>query len=426
LTSFVEQLADRFLINNLAEFRKHRHQLEARRRILQKIVYLTDSTEHGGAEDHLRVLVGEFHKRGQEVKVLFPKVPETLTLIAQFEVVGIQVAPLPLIPIHPGAIRQTRKAVSLNIVNLYRCFRRIKPDLLHFVMSWPTRDNWCGMIAALLLRIPYVVDFQLVPPLIHCAPTNRGMLKYLGRVLRFVFSRADAVICVSNGNRKRLARLFDLDEKRITVVQNCVETGLFENINSGALCGLRAELGLLANDLVITTVARLSIQKGHQYLIEAARRVCATFPELRFLLVGEGELREELTKRVEVAGLPENFVFAGYRRDVPEILALTDIFVLPTLFEGLPHSILEAMAAGKCVVASRVDGVDEVVVDKETGLLVEAGDVSQLADALDLLIRNRTAREDMGRKGKKRVIQLFGLNNMIERFASIYERVSAT
>ena len=395
-------------------------------RMINEILYLTDSTEHGGAEDHLRVLAHEFHNRGCNVRVLLPDAPGIVRVTLGIRERGIEVAPLPLIPIHPGAIRQTRKAVSLNILNLYRCFRRIKPDLIHFVVSWPTRDNWCGMIAALLLGIPYVVDFQLVPPSIDCPPTKRGMLKYLGRVLKFVFNRAAAVICVSTGNKSRLARLFELDEKRIAVVQNCVEAGLFDNINIGKLCPLREQLGLQPNHLVITTVARLNIQKGHQHLVEAARRVCAEFAQARFLLVGDGELREELIKRVATAGLSEKIIFAGYRQDVPEILALTDIFVLPTLFEGLPHSILEAMAAGKCVVASRVDGVGEVVVDKETGLLVEAGDAGQLADALDLLIQNRSAREDMGRKGKKRVNQLFGLNNMIESFASIYEQVLAT
>ena len=391
-----------------------------------KFLYVADSTEHGGAEDHLKVLANELYKRGNCVRVLLPDVAGLAILVSQLREQGVEIAPLPLIPIHPGAIRQTRKAVSLNILNLYRCFRRIKPDLIHFVVSWPTRDNWCGMIAALLLGIPYVVDFQLVPPSIECPPTNRGMLKYLGRVLKFVFNRAAAIICVSTGNKARLAQLFELEEKRIAVVQNCVETGLFENVNISELSSLREQLGLQPNDLVITTVARLNIQKGHQHLVEAARRVCADFTHVRFLLVGDGELREQLIERVAAAGLSEKFIFAGYRQDVPEILAFTDIFVLPTLFEGLPHSILEAMAAGKSVVASRVDGVGEVVVDKETGLLVEAGDVGQLADALDHLIQNRTAREDMGRKGKKRVNQLFGLNNMIENFASIYDLVLAT
>jgi glycosyltransferase involved in cell wall biosynthesis len=118
--------------------------------------------------------------------------------------------------------------------------------------------------------------------------------------------------------------------------------------------------------------------------------------------------------------LSDKFIFAGYRRDIAEILALTDIFVLPTMFEGLPHSVLEAMAAGCCVVASRVDGVAEVVEDGETGILVEAANVEQLIAALNPLIDDAEARGRMGRKGKIKVKEGFGLGRMVEGVDSLY------
>jgi glycosyltransferase involved in cell wall biosynthesis len=388
--------------------------------VLPKLLYLTDSTGHGGAEDHFKVLASEFQKRGYGVRVLLPEVPGTIRLVAQISEEGLETSPLPLTPLIPGAVRQTRKLVLINVIELFRYFRKAKPHLIHFVVSWPTRDNWCGMLAALLLRIPYVVDFQLVPPSIHCPPTDKGLLKHLRKILRFVFNRADRLICVSEGNKRRLSQFFGIGEERIQVVHNCIEMEFYQNPDFRKLCQLRKEFGLSPDKIVITTVARLNVQKGHADLIEAAKNVAAAKPSVVFLLVGEGELRGDLEEAVAKAGLSDRFIFAGYRKEIPEILALTDIFVLPTLFEGMPHALLEAMAAGRCVVASRVDGIDELVAEDESGILVEAGNVNQLANALRSLVDNNELREEMGRKGKRRVRESFGLHRMLEKMESIY------
>jgi len=387
---------------------------------LRKLIFTTDSTEHGGAEDHLRVLAAEFHKRGNQVRVLLPEAAGTRRLVAQMREQGVATAPLPLMAMNPDAVLQTWKAVVFNVFRLVFCFRRQRPDLIHFVVSWPTRDNWCGMIAALVLGIPYVVDFQLVPPVVRCPPSERGLLKHLGAILNYVYSRADSLICVSQGNQRRLAELFGIAAARIQIIYNGIDTNAFEQADRQQLCRLRKELALTPERIVLTTVARLNIQKGHRYLIDAAKQLAAANPRVVFLLVGDGELRVELERAVKESGLSDKFIFAGYRRDVAELLALTDIFVLPTLFEGLPHSVLEAMAAGCCVVASRVDGVAEVVEDGETGILVEAANVEQLVAALNPLVHDEDARNEMGRKGMMRVKEKFGLSRMVEGVDSLY------
>jgi glycosyltransferase involved in cell wall biosynthesis len=391
----------------------------------RRILYLTDSTEHGGAEDYLKGLAAQFNRKGYSVRVLLPEAPGMIRLVSQIREQGVETEPLPLIPLLPGAVRKTRKAVIVNVLAFCRYFHRARPHLIHFVVSWPTRDNWCGMVAALLLRIPYVVDFQLVPPSILCPPTDRGLLKRLGAILRFVFNRADRLICVSRGNRSRLAQLFGIREERIDVVYHGIDTEYYQNPDSARSWQLRKEFGLSRDRIVITTVARLNVQKGHVHLIDAAKSVSAANPKVVFLLVGDGELREELELAVEKAGLSDKFIFAGYRKDIPEILALTDIFLLPTLFEGLPHSVLEAMAAGCCVVASRVDGVVEVVTEGETGILVDAGNTNQFVEALNSLVSNQDMRKELGRNGKMRASGSFGLNHMLEKIELIYATVLA-
>ncbi len=365
-------------------------------------------------------MAAEFHKRGNPVCVLLPEAAGTGRLVAQMREQGLACAPLPLMAMNPDAVLQTWKAALLNLLRLVYCFRRQRPDLIHFVVSWPTRDNWCGMIAALVLGIPYVVDFQLVPPAVRCPPTERGLLKHLGAILHYVYSRADSLICVSQGNKRRLAEMFGIASARIQVVYNGIDTNAFEPAGRQQLCRLREELALPPDRIVLTTVARLNIQKGHCYLIDAAKQLAVANPQPLFLLVGDGELRDELERAVNEAGLSDNFIFAGYRRDVAEILALTDLFVLPTMFEGLPHSVLEAMAAGCCVVASRVDGVTEVIDDGKTGILVEAANVEQLAAALNSMIDDREAREQMGQKGKIKVKENFGLDRMVESVNALY------
>ncbi len=387
---------------------------------MRKLIFTTDSTEHGSAEDHLRVLAAEFYKNGNRVRVLLPEAAGTRRLVAQMREQGLATAPLPLMAMNPNAVLQTWKAAVSNIFRLVYCFRRQRPDLIHFVVSWPTRDNWCGMVAALVLGIPYVVDFQLVPPALRCPPTERGLLKHLGAILHYVYNRADSLICVSQGNQRRLAEMFGIAAARIQIVYNGIDTKMFEHSDPQQLCRLRKELALTPDRIVLTTVARLNIQKGHRYLIDAAKQVAAANPRVVFLLVGDGELRVELESAVNEAGLSDKFIFAGYRRDIAEILALTDIFILPTMFEGLPHSVLEAMAAGCCVVASRVDGVAEVVEDGETGILVEAANVEQLIAALNPLIDDAEARGRMGRKGKIKVKEGFGLGRMVEGVDSLY------
>jgi glycosyltransferase involved in cell wall biosynthesis len=155
----------------------------------------------------------------------------------------------------------------------------------------------------------------------------------------------------------------------------------------------RRELDIKPGDQVIGTVGRLSGEKGHRFLIEAAGALSEEFPLLKFLFVGDGPLRSRLEAQALEAGLGGRVIFAGERRDIPELLALMDIFVLPSLTEGLPMALLEAMAAGKPVVATGVGFVTGLLSDAQSGILVSAGDARELELAVkDLLADGAKAR----------------------------------
>lgn len=185
----------------------------------------------------------------------------------------------------------------------------------------------------------------------------------------------------------------------------------------------RAGIGLQREAFVVGTVGRLSEQKGHSILLAAARSVLAELPEAVFLIVGYGPLRRRLERRAEKLGIGPKVRFLEYRSDIPRLLAAMDVFVLPSLWEGMSNAILEAMAAGKPVVATAVDGNVEQVVHGETGFLVPAGDAEALADALLQLAHDRRTAQAMGEAGRAHVAREFTLGRTTGAYLNLYERL---
>jgi len=181
---------------------------------------------------------------------------------------------------------------------------------------------------------------------------------------------------------------------------------------------LRQKLGLGSTDLVVACVAEFNSNKNQAQLIGAWPRVIREIPRAQLLLVGEGPLREALQKEVVRARIP-NVQFLGHRGDVEVILSASDVFVLPSRREGLPRSIQEAMATGKPVIATDVRGSRDLVEDGVTGLLVEVGDATGLAQAITRLLRDNELRMRMGRAAQVRV-RAYGLDRVLEEMAGVY------
>ncbi len=163
--------------------------------------------------------------------------------------------------------------------------------------------------------------------------------------------------------------------------------------------------------------------KGHASLIDATVQILEKFPNTKVLLVGDGPRRSQMENKVSALALSDTIIFTGIRQDVREILPLFDLFVLPSLSEGLPVSILEAMAASKPVVATYVGGVPEAVVDGVTGLLVPPRDPTALAQAIVHLLGDPDLRQQMGQAGRERVLEHFSVERMVERTQNLYEQL---
>jgi sugar transferase (PEP-CTERM/EpsH1 system associated) len=291
---------------------------------------------------------------------------------------------------------------------LYRLFRRERPDVVH-THAWGTLIE--GLIAARLARVPSVVHGE------HGTLQLRPHQRWLQR---WAWCRADQTLSVSSRLAERMAAETGLSADRVLTIRNGVDLARFSPTNRAAA---RASLGLGRDECVIGTVGRLVPVKDHTTLLEAVALLRGKGARVTLLIAGDGPLGHELVERAAGLGLDGRVRFLGHRRDVDVVLAGLDVFVLSSVSEGLSNTILEAMATGVPVVATRVGGADELVVDGVSGMLVAPSAPLEMADALSRLLADPRTRREMGAAGRARAEKEFALRAMVSRYEALYTRV---
>jgi len=299
------------------------------------------------------------------------------------------------------------------LLELYRFIKRENIDLIHTHLY---RDAIYGRILGKLAGVPVVST-------LHNSYVWRSKAQLLLDGITALW--ADKIVAVSNAVRRYAIKNEHIAPARITTIYNGIETEKFR-IPPGDVLKLKKELGLGHNELVIGSAGELTRQKGYRYLLPAASAILKEHPEVRFLIAGDGELKKELESRVKESGISRQVSFLGYRADIPCVLNLFDIFVLPSLWEGLPVVLIEAMAAGRPIVATDVDGNLEVIGEREAGLAVAPRDPQALRGALLQLIKNPARREEMGRKGRERAENIFDVRIMIRKYEELYDLILAS
>lgn len=298
------------------------------------------------------------------------------------------------------------------VFRLARIMRAYQPHIVH-------SRNW-GAIeaipAARLARVPVVIHSEHG----YEVETMRGLPKRQRLFRRAVYPMADAVFTVTQELRDYHAGQAQIAPEKIRVIQNGVDTDRFAP-NPAVRQAARRKLGLDPGTVVIGSVGRMAPIKDHTTLLKAAAAAISRGVDIRVLLAGSGpELerhRNTVAERPELAG---RVLFLGATESVPEVLNAMDFFVLPSLLEGMSNSILEAMASGLPVVATRVGGNPELVADGATGWLFSRGDVSELAGRIEQLARENELRCRFGDAARKRAEQHFSLRLMIERYRGLY------
>ena len=239
------------------------------------------------------------------------------------------------------------------------------------------------------------------------------------QLLRLLARLADRVTAVAEPVRSFLEGTVGIPAGKLITIKNGVEIHHYEE----AIPYNREEWDLKNSDMIIGCVARLSPEKGHAVLLRAFRKVLSRHPQARLVLIGDGAERERLQQLATDLGIGHLVRFLGLRADVPEVLAACDLFTLPSIQEGFPMVILEALAAGKAVIASEVGAIPDVIRHGATGMLVPPGDADALADALCFLIEDKGARQRLGQSGHELVREVYDFERTVGQYDDLYQRV---
>jgi glycosyltransferase involved in cell wall biosynthesis len=232
----------------------------------------------------------------------------------------------------------------------------------------------------------------------------------------------DRVIAVSDAARSFLIRGKGYRADTITVIPNGRDLSLFTP--GPAREAVRKELGLDQAVPLVGVVGRLETQKGHVHLLDAWPAVVGVLPVARLLVIGDGSLRGALAGQARARGIAGSVIFTGFRADVPRLLDAIDVLCLPSLYEGMPLTAIEASAMARPVVATAVDGTPEVVRDRVTGRLVSAADPPALADALRDVLHDPEQGRRMGQAGRALVLERFDLDRQVDATARVYRSVA--
>lgn len=295
-----------------------------------------------------------------------------------------------------------------------------------------THSFSAGLVGALAL--PLARPARLVATIHNYPPTGRGPASGteagsqrgdrprpagggIRWAVRQVVRRASRLITVSEALRAELVALCPEASGKITTIPNGIELGA-----SGCrdAAELRAEIGVPAQVPLVGMVARLAPRKGIAEFLQACRQVADQWPQAHFVLAGDGPLREVAHSLREQLGLRDELHLLGAVESARELIAALDCLVVASTSEGSSLVAMEAMACGKPVVATRVGGVPEVVVDGETGVLVRPGEATALAEGIAALLRSPERRRALGERGRRRAVEHFDLRLMLERTRQVY------
>jgi len=358
-----------------------------------KILYLANHLNIGGISSYIFTLSKGMKKKGHVCFVASGPGELTPKLCRE----GVNYIPVPT---------DTKAEISLNVaVSFFKLRRKLREHNID-IMHASTRVT--QVLACLLKRstgIPYI-------------STCHGFFK--NRITRRIFPCwGDKVIAISEQVREHLMQDFSLPPGNIRMIHNGIDLDKFvmppkEHINIQ-----KNKLGL-GSGPVIGIMARLSDVKGHVYLIKAMETVLAQFPATQLLIVGEGKIKGRLAGLSQKLGISKQVAFVPNILDTVDALCVMDIFVLPSLKEGLGLSLMEAMALGRAVIGSNIGGIKTLIADNISGLLVEPKTVSPLADAIIKLLRDPVKRQVYGSNAKVFIRENFSEEKMVLETERLY------
>ncbi len=368
------------------------------------IFFLGSQIATGGSQRILLLQASWFYQHGYSVSAAFLYDKENLlpawSLNYPFPIYDLGFAP----PTHNVFMQ-----AAYSLRGLWRLFRLLTARRYVAIETFAHHANLVGLPLAWIAGIPRRIG------------SHRGKIEGLSPLLESIH----AMIVNSPVTTKLVVpakRVGDdavaegIQPHRIVEIANGVA---IPKVEAGDVLRLRAELGRNENDVFLLSVGRLRHQKGHAVLLRALPMVLRQFPNTMMLIAGDGPLRQELQAEAESLGISEQVRFLGVRNDIPVLMTLADLFLFPSRFEGMPNAVLEAMSHGLPVIATAVQGVDEIIRDGDNGVIVPLEDPGRLADAILRLLSYPEERRRLGRSAQATIEKDYTVDKMCIKYEKL-------
>jgi glycosyltransferase involved in cell wall biosynthesis len=384
-----------------------------------KIIHLITRLDKGGSAENTLLTVLGIDKKKYEV--VLAKGPTYESRMSKEE--------------HASVIADLKEAQlkGVKIVNIRFLLRRINPvyDLLALFSLYTllikerptivhTHTSKAGLLGTLAAKMAGI------PILIH-TPHGHVLWDYFGPLKTKIFIFLERltskitgkIVALTNREKEDYLMFRIAKEDRFVVIFSGVKLNKFKESLFGEKQNFKKELGIPENSSIVGTVGRLVPVKGPESLIKAAKYIISKYPDTFFIFTGDGYLRQDLENKAFKMGIKENIIFLGWRDDAAKIMSAYDVFVLPSLNEGMGRVLVEAMALGKPIVASNIGGIPDLVTHGKNGFLVAPKNPEELAKYIQLLLEDKEKREKMGLAGKEMALN-FSAENMVEKIEELY------
>jgi glycosyltransferase involved in cell wall biosynthesis len=374
--------------------------------ISMKILYLVTQSSWGGAQKY--------------VFDLATNLPENFAITVACGGNGMLIDKLKTVGINVKIFKNLVRPINpirdfICFWQLWRFIRREKFDIVHTNSS---KAEILGNLAARVAGVKKI--FFTAHGFVFNEPQNKYKREIYIWLEKFANKFSRKIIAVSNFDRQTALQENICPVEKIVTVHNGLDCDKFERAIAVSV-NQREKLGLSPGNFVVGTVANFYPVKGLKYFISAAALVVEKIPNARFVIVGEGELRLDMEKQIRDLNLEKTVILTGFQADLCGFLPAFDLFVLPSLKEGFPYALLEAQVAGLPIIATRVGGVPEIIIDYSNGLLIEKANESALAQKIIQAYQDENLRKNISQKGKYEVKKKFDLRLMIEKTSLIYD-----
>jgi len=307
-----------------------------------------------------------------------------------------------------------------NIKAFFQILKLLKKEKYQIVHTHTPVASFITRIAAKIARIPIVIYTVHGFHFHEFGNPSTNTIYYL--LEKFAGQFMNAIITINQEDYKTAKKMFK--KKRVFKLPGIgINTRKYQPLEKNSTQAIKRDLNIKTDEKVIGMIAEFNPGKRHIDLINAAKIVIKKYPQTKFILVGIGSLKNHFEKLVKKLNISQNFIFTGFSEDIANLLSIINLFVLPSHREGMPRSILEAMASNKPVIATNIRGCREEVVDGETGLLFPIKNPEALADAIIKILSNPELAKKMGQAGRKRVIENFDEKMVLEKELKIYQEL---